>query len=370
VSDHGLDLRRVLDAVPDGIVVVDRAARVTLVNGEACRILGISEESALGEALSSLEATRGTLANRVDDAIASGRGCVVSEHRSRGRYASDIMLDISVSPLGIENHGGGGAVIAMRDRTIRHALERQFSERERLGAFGLMAAGIAHEIKNPLGGIRGAAEILAARAHDGKTGETALLIVREVSRITALVDELMVFARGGEMELARLNIHRVLDEVLELVSLDALAAGVRIERRFDPSLPELQGDAGRLSQVFINLTRNALQALGGRGTLAVETRMAIDHRVAVARGRSVPTLAVCIEDDGPGMSPELLEAIATPLFTTRADGAGLGLAVARHWVTQHGGTLRIDSAPGEGTRAIVNLPLQRDACGSQPTVPR
>jgi two-component system nitrogen regulation sensor histidine kinase GlnL len=169
----------------------------------------------------------------------------------------------------------------------------------------------------------------------------------------------MVFTRGEDVNFAAVNIHRVLDDVFALLAMDPIASGVRLERRFDPSLPELIADADRLVQVFLNLARNALQALQGNGTLAIETRMSLDHRLALESGESVPTLLVTVGDDGPGMPREVLERLATPFFTTRRGGTGLGLAVAHHWVARHGGTLRVESAPGAGTRVVVALPLRR-----------
>jgi two-component system nitrogen regulation sensor histidine kinase GlnL len=359
VSGADRDLRRVLDAVLDGIAVVDAQGRVELVNAEACRILETSAQAATGMPLERVAAANPALAQLARSVLASGRPHIECEQRLARRYDGDVLVDVAVSPLIEDDRRRSGVVLALRDRTIQRDLQQQVSERERLSAFGQMAAGIAHEVKNPLGGIRGAAEIVGARADDAKTRDAAELIVREVARIASLVDELMVFTQGDDIHFAAVNIHRVLDDVLDLISMDPLAAGVRIERRFDPSIPELSADAGRLVQVFLNLARNALQVLEGSGTLAIETRMSFDYRLAVDSSESMPTLQVTIADDGPGMSADVLERIATPLFTTRRSGTGLGLAVARHWIARHGGTLRVESAPGEGTRVRVALPLRR-----------
>ena len=190
--------------------------------------------------------------------------------------------------------------------------------------------------------------------------------MREVDRIRVLVDDLMVFNQGDALRFLPLNIHRVLDDVLALLSMDPLATGIKLVRHFDPSIPELPGDSDRLTQVFLNLGRNALQALEGQGTLTVGTRMALDHRLTNSGGASVPTLLVSVADDGPGIAPEVLENLTTPFFTTRRGGTGLGLAVSRHWVARHGGTLRIQSAPGQGTEAKVALPVVRDNRTTKP----
>jgi two-component system nitrogen regulation sensor histidine kinase GlnL len=350
------DLQIVLDAVLDGVVVVDDRGRVELVNAEACRILETSAEAALGEPLERIATADAALATMVRTVLVTGRASIESERSVKRRFDEELFVDIAASPL-LEGRQRVGVVLALRDRTIQRSLQQRASEREHLSAFGHIAAGIAHEVKNPLGGIRGAAEILAARASEGKTRDAAELIVREVDRIASLVDDLMLFTHGEDVRRTPFNIHRVLGDVVELMSMDPVAGGVELERRFDPSIPDLVGDPDRLTQVFLNLTRNALQAMEGRGTLQFETRITLSHRLAGADGGTMPTLLVTVADDGPGIAPEILDKVTTPLFTTRRGGTGLGLALARHWVARHGGTLRIESAPGEGTKIRVALPL-------------
>jgi two-component system nitrogen regulation sensor histidine kinase GlnL len=311
----------------DGVVVVDREGAVELLNAEACRILETSPQHASGAPVERIAGPQHALAKLPRSVLASGRAAVESDQ--------------------------------LVERRFQRGLQEVVSERERLRSFGRFAAGIAHEVRNPLGGIRGAAELLAARAGDASTRDAAGLIVREVERIAVLVDDLMVLTHDEAMRMREVNIHRVLDDVLDLLCMDPLAAGVRVERRFDPSIPELAGDGDRLVQVFLNLGRNALQALDGEGTLTIGTRMTLDHRIVTESGETLPTLLVSVEDDGPGIDPDVLGQLDTPLYTTRVDGTGLGLSVARHWVARHGGTLRIESRPGEGTCVRVALPVRR-----------
>jgi two-component system nitrogen regulation sensor histidine kinase GlnL len=358
------DLQSVFAALPDGLVVVDDALSIELLNTEACRVLGLSAEVASGEPLDRVLGGGHDLVRIAHAVLASGGTQVESEVRLERRFAEDLSVDVAASPLFERGSQASAVVIVLRDRTIARGLQEFVSERERLDAFGEIAAGIAHEVRNPLGGIRGAAEILAARAGDERSRDAAALIVREVDRIATLVDDLMVFKQGAPLQLAPLNIHRVLDDVLDLLSLDSLAAGVKLVREFDPSIPEILGDADRLVQVFLNLARNALQALDGEGRLLIETRTTLDHRLGSGAGPRLPGVVVCVEDDGPGIPPELRSKVTTPFFTTRRGGTGLGLAVAGHWVALHGGTLRIGDAPGGGTRVRVSLPLRRpDAAG-------
>jgi two-component system nitrogen regulation sensor histidine kinase GlnL len=350
---------RVLDAVLDGVVVLDARGHVELINSEACRILESSAGTARGTPIDLLVGPDHAIAKLARAVLDGGRTAIETERHVERRYDSDLVVDVAASPLFDELGKPNGAVLALRDRTIQLSLQELVSERERLAAFGRIAAGIAHEVRNPLGGIRGAAEILASRAADAKTSDAAELIVREVDRIAGLVDHLMVFTRGDELCMTPVNIHRVLDAVLDLLGMDRLAGGVDVVRSFDPSIPELLADPDRLTQIFLNLARNSLQAMEGRGgRLSITTRMTLEPLIATERGGRPPTLLVEVADTGPGMTPEVLERLATPLFTTRAEGTGLGLAVSRHWVARHGGTLRIESEPGEGTLVRVALPLR------------
>jgi two-component system nitrogen regulation sensor histidine kinase GlnL len=253
-----------------------------------------------------------------------------------------------------------GVALLLRDCTIQKNLRDVVSQREALASFGRIAAGIAHEIKNPLGGIRGAAEILGARASDDKARSAAELIVREVDRIALLVDDFMVFTPGEDLRVAPVNIHRVLDGVLALTAHEKIGANIEVERAFDPSIPDLAADADRLSQVFLNLIRNALQAMEGEGgKIVITTRMAFDHHLSPPNGELGPSLIVELADTGPGIEAAVLDEVATPFFTTRPKGTGLGLAVARHWIACHEGTLRLESTPGVGTTVRIALPLSR-----------
>jgi two-component system nitrogen regulation sensor histidine kinase GlnL len=354
------DLTGVLDAVIAGIVVIDADGRVELLNSAACRILETSAETAVGRQVEDLFAFAHSIPKLVRGVVSSGGSASETELRVERRFEDDLVIDVAASPLFDDTGPPDGAVLVLRDRTIQKTLEEMVGDRETISAFGSIAAGIAHEVKNPLGGIRGAAELLAARTGEERTREIAEIIVREVERIATLVDDLMDFTPGDAVQLAPVNIHRVLDEVLDLVALDPISARIEFERWYDPSIPELLADGDRLAQVFLNLCRNAVQAMSpDSGTLAVRTRMPLDHRLSGTDGNPIPTLIVEITDTGPGIPTDVLNKMATPFFTTRADGTGLGLAVSRNWVSRHGGALRIESALGKGTTIRVALPLRR-----------
>jgi len=353
----GPDLQNVLDALLDGVVVLDPDERIERMNGEACRLLELSPQSATGECLRELLGDEHPLVELVSGAWATRRGALLDDVQLARRGTADgfgeVHVDLAATPFYDDDAHAAGILVTVRDRTVHNTLLEHVERRNRLATYGRIAAGIAHEVKNPLGGIRGAAELLARRAADDRAKTTADLIVREVDRISSLVEDLMVFARGDEVELQKVNLHRVLDDVLELVSHEDIANGIGVLRSFDPSIPELLTDEKRLKQVLLNLIRNALQAMSecGGGELSVQTRIDLEYRID-----GVSSVDVSIHDSGPGIPPDVLEQLPTPFFTTRPDGTGLGLSVCHHWIQRLGGTLRIESQAGMGTVARIALP--------------
>ncbi|MBJ20148.1 MAG: hypothetical protein CL933_12115 [Deltaproteobacteria bacterium] len=352
-----LDLQGIFDALLEGVVVLDDADRIEFLNTEAARLLGAPAELSPSERLSEALGQDHPICGIVERVRRSGRTSIHDEVEFPQRLATPIPVDVSASILGDRNDGA--IAIIVRDRSAARSLREEISERERQESYGHIAAGIAHEVKNPLGGIRGAAELLQLSAKDDRSRKTAALIVGEVDRISGLVDELMIFARGDALELERVNVHRPLDALLDLLALESGYGSIEIERLYDPSLPELEADQARLQQVFLNLARNAMQAMEeSGGKLTLSTRMTLENRLVGPDGRAQPTIEIVIRDEGPGIPDAIRHRLATPFFTTKRKGTGLGLAVARHWIRRHGGRLNIESIEGEGTRVIVDLPLQ------------
>jgi two-component system nitrogen regulation sensor histidine kinase GlnL len=355
------DLQTVLDAVMDGVLLLDAGGRVEHINSEACRILESSTEAILRKTLERILGGGHPLVRLALRVTEEGQPAIQDDIELERRAGAKLNVDVSVSPLfdGADGIRSSGAVVVIRDRTISNSLREFVTQQEQLESYGLIAAGIAHEVKNPLGGIRGAAELIERWSGSDRATQAAQMIVREVDRISDLVEELMVFARGDELALEEVNLHWVLDGVIDLARMDAVSKGSKIERVYDPSIPEILADADRLKQVFLNLVRNAMQAMENKsGLLRVETRMTLDERLTGRGGHTRPTVQILFRDSGDGISPEILDHLATPFFTTRAKGTGLGLAVSRQWISRHHGTMQITSPPGEGTVVRVNLPME------------
>jgi len=362
-TSPSLDLQRVLDSILDGVIVLSSEDRVEEINAEACRILEVSAEKAPGREIERMVGPDHPLVALAREVRQSRQPVVKDGVVIERRFGHDLDVELAVSPVSDENGErpaeARNVVVLLRDRTIGNSLREEVSQREQLTHYGLIAAGIAHEVRNPLGGIRGTAELLKGWAETDRGRKAAELIVNEVDRIHSLVEELMVFARGDRLDLEPVNLHRLINDTLSIAEADPLAQNVRFVRAFDPSIPEITADADRLTQVFLNLIRNGIQAMGeAGGTLTVTTRMTLQHRVVGKNRRSLPTAEISFEDEGPGISPEIADRLATPFFTTKTDGTGLGLAVSRHWVTRHGGRLQIDHHAHAGAKVLVDLPLK------------
>jgi len=259
-----------------------------------------------------------------------------------------------------------GLILVLHDLSHQRELAEEVQREDRLAHLGLVAAGLAHEIKNPLAGIRGAAQLLQRRvSNDQSAIEYTTVMIREIDRLSGLLGQLLQLAAGPRLELQQVNVHKVLTEVL-LLEREAAPSGVKILTHFDPSLPAVSGDEAQLAQVFRNLIKNGLQALIGcrGGVFTISTRMATDFhlvrldeqtgRRATRQGRF---LSIDFANNGPGIPPERLPHLFTPFFTTKNRGTGLGLAISQRILAQHGGTIRVESISGQGALFHVYLPV-------------
>jgi two-component system nitrogen regulation sensor histidine kinase GlnL len=235
------------------------------------------------------------------------------------------------------------------DRPLKLAREEQMLDQTQ--ANRLLLRNLAHEIKNPLGGIRGAAQLLEQELEKPALREYTQVIVQEADRLRSLMEKLL--APQNASHYSALNIHEVLERVRSVV-LAEMPEGLTIQRDYDISLPALVGDKEQLIQVILNIVRNAAQAMEGKGLIVLRTRIA--RQVTLIKRRHRLAVMVQIIDNGPGIPPELQDKIFYPLVSGRADGHGLGLTLAQDFVSQHHGMIEFDSEPGR-TRFTVLLPL-------------
>jgi two-component system nitrogen regulation sensor histidine kinase GlnL len=219
------------------------------------------------------------------------------------------------------------------------------------GAGRQMVRQLAHEIKNPLGGLRGAAQLLGKRLDSDELREYTDVIISEADRLAGLVDTLL--GPGGPPSKTSVNIHELIEYVLRLVEPE-LGESVRVLREYDPGLPNMDLDRDQIVQALLNLIRNAMTALNDRGTLTVRTRADLNFTINETTHPVITTIE--IEDDGPGIPLELQDSVFYPLVTSRPDGTGLGLPAAQELLSRHGGMIEFDSRPGR-TVFYVRLPI-------------
>jgi two-component system nitrogen regulation sensor histidine kinase GlnL len=282
----------------------------------------------------------------------------------RAPFGRHCFVRLTVSPLFAPDGRLIGTSLLFHDLTAQQPHTENAERRARVSDLAAVAAGLAHEVKNPLGGIKGAGQILAERlAGDPDASRFTALITREVDRVSALLEQLLELTRPPRLRLEAVNVHRVVQEVL-LLEGAAARDGLTVECRFDPSLPSVWADEAQLRQILLNLIKNAVDAMPDTGTLTVTTRMETDFRVRHADWKaSRQYLSVEVADTGSGIPVEDRERIFTPFFTTKGRGTGLGLAVTHRLVTQHGGLIHVDSEQGRGTRFRVSLPVAPEGGG-------
>jgi two-component system nitrogen regulation sensor histidine kinase GlnL len=339
----------VLDNMNTAVVCLDHGLNVTYVNPASEILFGVSARHCRGEPLDRmlpyLAAQQGHLRQALDD----GAAYTERELKLKHGGGEPITVDCTATPF-TDRNGEPALLLELMslDRQLR--ISRDDQMRVQHLANREMLRGLAHEIKNPLGGLRGAAQLLAREFADPAAHEYTDIIIREADRLQNLVDGMLGPRRPPRM--TPLNIHEALEHVRQLLEAD-LPEDVHIVRDYDPSLPEIRGDREQLIQVFFNLMGNAVQALDASGHIALRTRSQRQFTIGGRQHRLV--VRVDIVDDGPGIPEELLPKIFHPMVTSRADGTGLGLPIAQYLVHLHDGLIECDSRPGD-TRFSVFLP--------------
>ena len=357
-----MNFETVLAGLPDAVIAVDDALRVVFWNAAAEALTGRSSRRAEGRSLKELLPPDASLTRHLAETVRTGESRGEGETTLLTPDGHTIPVSIVTAPL--FDHGGtvGAAVAVLRDISRIRELEAEVRRGETLAAAGRMAVGLAHEIRNPLGAIRGAVQLLARELAPGsRFGEYTQVLIQEVDRVNRIIEQLLDLARPVQLRTGPLNLHQLLERVSLLAAEGALAQGVTIVRRYDPSLPPILGDEDRLVQVFHNLVRNAFDAMKGGGRLTLSTRISLSPVFAKmdlgAGQRSM--VEVQVTDEGTGIPARVQAKVFDPFFTTKERGLGLGLALCHRILEEHKGAVRIDSVEGRGTTVTCFLPIAR-----------
>lgn len=374
-------IRNVVESIRDGIVVVDREGRISAWNRALEERIGMEASEVLGlpilEAFPKLKAQGFSviLAKILDgDQEVELRGF---EHETRD--GERVTMALKGTPLRAATGEVTGAVFALEDVTERIEMERIARQSEKMAAVGTLAAGIAHEINNPIGIITSRVELMLMEARERRLEREVIkdlrVIEKHAGRVAKITQGLLSFSRQAPWKLTAVDVNQVVEESLLLVEKQLAKEGIALQKELAPDLPEIQGSANHLEQVIVNLVTNAREAMPRGGTLRFATMV---HRPASSVdpmredrdgrrssdfgeiGRVISGQAVVeirVSDTGPGIPPGILPRIFDPFFTTKEQGSGLGLSITYGIVRDHGGAITVDSRPGAGSTFIIQFPI-------------
>jgi len=366
-SEAGGEL--ILNSLPHPVLMIAGDGRIAFANVAAESFFGMSAAMLRRNALADLIPFGSPLLLLVEQV--RSRKASVNEYGvdlGTPRNGGERLVDLRVAPVA---ERPGDVLVMLQERSMAHKIDRQLTHRGAARSVKGMASMLAHEIKNPLSGIRGAAQLLESVVEDGDRQLTRL-ICEETDRICNLVERMEVFGDGRAPEMEPVNLHAVLEHV-KRIAASGFASGIRIVEEYDPSLPPVLGNRDQLVQVFLNLVKNAAEAIrneGEDGEVALTSAFRPGVRLSVPGSEqrvSLP-LEFCVRDNGPGIPEDLRSCLFDPFVTTKASGSGLGLALVAKIVGDHGGIVECQSRPGRTVfRILLPMYAQEGAGGGAQT---
>jgi two-component system nitrogen regulation sensor histidine kinase GlnL len=342
-----------LEYLCTSVLVFDAGLRLRYLNAAGEVLFAQSRRHACGKAISELFANAGWMIREISSAMESGQ--VINQRGCQLELLNGPILIVNCTHTPVSLPGAmNGILLELRkvDHHLRIDQEEQLIAQQE--ATHALLRGLAHEIKNPLGGLRGAAQLLEKEIPEGELREYTRIIINEADRLQNLMDRML--GPNDMPNIQAVNIHNILERVRELVLVEA-DSGLKIQQDYDPSLPELQADPDLLLQAMLNIVRNAAQALEGNGEIILRTRVHRRFNIANRQYRLVASVEVI--DNGPGIEASMQGKIFYPMVTTRNDGTGLGLSIAQSLINRHHGLIECRSRPGETVFTIL-LPLETE----------
>ncbi len=347
------ETRRLLDLQKTAVLIFDGDLRLCAINSAGEDLLASSARAVTGQTLTELFSDFPLLA-RLRQSLRTGQSFIERDVSLRCASGQTVKVDCAVTPINDELIHG--RVLMEIDDVHRHQriLQEEYLNAQR-SATNALIRGIAHEIKNPLGGIRGAAQLLERELKREEHKEYTRIVISEVDRLRNLLDRMA--GPNNLPQPRKINVHEVTEHVRDLLEAEA-PIGVVVKRDYDPSLPDLMADGEQLIQALLNIARNALQAVGDRGSILIRTRH--ERQICIGGKRHRLMVRVDVVDDGPGIPEELKDTIFFPMITSRAEGTGMGLPIAQSLIHRSGGLIEFVSVPGE-TIFTIWLPVEKDA---------
>lgn len=348
LRDSRARLQSIIESAVDGIIVIDARGRIESFNPAAERLFGYHEADVVGRNVNMLMPSpyheehdsylARYLATGIHKIIGIGR-----EVTGRRRDGTTFPLHLSVGEMTISGERKFTGIL--HDLSERVRIEEELREKTAMARLGEMAAVIAHEVKNPLAGVRGAIQVIGSRLPEGtKDSQMVREILTRVDSLNELLKDLLLFARPPQPRATPVEIGRLIELTVDLLRQDPALKDLRVD--IEGSAPAIKADAELLKSVFLNLLMNSAQAMQGKGVIHVSVTN-VDHVCRIA-----------FSDRGPGIPAEIRERVFTPFFTTKTRGSGLGLPTAKRIVEAHHGRIRIDCPVGGGTLVVIELPAQ------------
>lgn len=347
------ELKRIIENLNTIVLLFDHELCLKYINPVGEMLFGVSAPRLEGQQAEELLRSK-YLAYELRKALDTGHPFTERECEISPSANEQVTVDLTSIPL-LEPGKPRELLVEMNqiDRQIRIAKEEQLLAQNRVSRD--LLRGIAHEIKNPLGGLRGTAQLLERELQDDALKDYTGIIISEADRLRNLVDRMLGPRTLPKMD--EVNIHEVLERVRSIM-LAEISSGIRIRRDYDPSIPLIHADKDQLIQVILNLVRNAAYAIGKEGEIRLRSRVQRQYTIGHRRYRLVASIEVI--DNGSGIPPELVEKIFYPMVTGSAEGTGLGLSIAQSIINQHNGLIECSSEPGN-TVFTVLIPLQESA---------
>lgn len=357
--------RNIIQNMSSLLICIDMNGSITFLNANAGSTLGYEVEELLGRNLVDLFADPDKTGKMLDLILIPNKRFESKEVKLVSKDGHQIPIGFSTSPL-VEKEQQIGVIITFRDLTEINLMRKQVERMDRLATLGELATGIAHEVRNPLGGIKTAAQVLeeSFEEHDRRI-ELVSRIVREIDRVNNLLTDFFKFAKPIKPSRDYCDVESIIDGIYLLLAAQMNTRGIRFKEEFSGVIPKIFADVHQIEQVFMNIMLNAIQAMPNGGDLNVKVYTTTlgdqggHHPWSEETfDKKLPFVAVDISDTGSGIPRENLERIFNPFFTTKSEGMGLGLSICTRLVAENNGNIFVDSEPGRGSRFTVILPTR------------
>jgi two-component system nitrogen regulation sensor histidine kinase GlnL len=344
-----ISLDTLINSLKETIILFDKNTKIIFINKSGEELLRKSAKDITGKKLLQIFNNEKTISPLIKKTIHEGRSL-------RGKsvilnIGQPINVDFSLSPFFVHDKIDG-AILTISEN-IRITDREDYDYDYDFDSAVYLLGTIAHEIKNPLGGIKGAAQLLHNLSRDQSINEYTSLIIRETDRLNSILQDYLTICKNPSLHLV--NIHEVLEKALAIMNIPVAKAGVSLKRMYDPSLPQIQGDEAKLLQVFLNIVKNAVESMKKGGTLSISTSPSKES--VVEHGKIKRWVLISIEDTGKGIPDKDLKKIFLPLYTKKKSGTGIGLALSKKIIKDHGGFIKVESQVHRGTVFHLYMPF-------------